>query len=239
MRMECFSARHRPPRTLGSLWQGAYQRQVASAAVPVPDGHKRSLFVPDAPKADTVYIMGPITDAGDAFWFDLWGDTYYTTAEHVRSQMAGVGEKIQVRVNSPGGSVSEGAAIRLLLQEYRAQGGFIEAFVEGIDASASTLATQTADRVVMGDMAAMFVHPVRAFIDVYGYYSSDEIRGDLLPELSMIARHGDADNQTLSRIYADRTGDSPEAMMSLMKKEEWMSADQAVERGLAHEVFKP
>ena len=239
MRMQCFSARHRPPRKLGSLWQGAYQRQVASAALPVPSGEKRGLFVPESPKEDTVYIMGPITDAADAWWFDMWDDTYYTTAEHVRSQLKGAGKKIQLRVNSPGGSVAEGSAIRLLLQEYRAQGGHIEAFVEGIDASASTLATQTANRVIMGDMASMFVHPVRAFIDVYGYYSSDELRGSLLPELRQIARHGDADNRTLSRIYADRTGDSPESMMTLMKKESWMGADEAVERGLAHEVFKP
>ena len=239
MRIQCFSARHRPPAKLSALWRGAYQRQVASSARPLAAGHKRGLFLPEEAAEDTVYIMGPIVDEDDSWWFDLWDDTYYTTSEHVRSQLQGAGKKIQLRVNSPGGSVAAGASIRLQLQEYRAQGGFIEAFVEGIDASASTLATQTANRVIMGDMASMFVHGVRTFIDVYGYYSPDEIRSDLIKTLRQTAAHGDADNRTLSRLYADRTGSSPEDMLRLMNEEKWMGADEAVERGFAHEVFKP
>lgn len=228
--------RQRIPPKLNALWRGSYARLLAASAVPLSGGQKRVLFQPEDPKADTVYIMGPIMDADDEWMMDWFGATYYTTAEHVRSQMKGVGERLQLRVNSPGGSVNAGAAIRLQLQEYVLSGGRIDALIEGMDASASTLATEVASRIEIADMGSRFIHPVRVGVDVYGYYTADELRA-IGPELEQQAAHADADNAMLSRIYANRTGESPEAMAALMEQERWLGAEEAVERGFADAIF--
>lgn len=125
---------------------------------------------------------------------------------------------LNVYINSPGGDVYDGIAIRNALRQSPAH---IIVHVDGIAASAASYIACAGDEVVMGENAEIMIHD--AWTIVLG--NAEELRvaaGDL-----------DRISDNIAAMYAEKAGGTAAAWRELMKAETWYTAEEAVAAGLA------
>lgn len=143
-------------------------------------------------------------------------------AGNIKTLLAAAGgADVVLEVNSPGGSVTDALAIHNMLKGYQ---GNVSAVVDGIAASAATVVLMGADHIVMAEHSMMMIH--NPWLSVEG--DADELR-----------KHADTlDKATaeLVKLYADRTGRSPDEIAELLNVETWMTAEEAVAAGFADSV---
>ena len=130
-------------------------------------------------------------------------------------------DTIELRVNSPGGSVFEGMAIFNAIQRHPAR---ITAHVDGLAASISSVITLAADEVRMAQGAFMMIHNPWSFV----IGSAAEMR----KEAEVLDKIGDS----LVNIYVKKTGADRSEIQQLMDDETWFNAEEAVEIGLADSI---
>jgi ATP-dependent protease ClpP protease subunit len=144
------------------------------------------------------------------------------TAQDLVHELAGLDvAQIDLRLNSPGGSVWDGAAIYHALRNHPAK---VIATVDGLAASAASFIAMAGDEVVMESAGTLMIHD--AFTVLAG--NADDLRteADLLDKLS----------DTIAGIYAEKSGRPLADFRALMKAETWFNADEAVAAGLADRV---
>lgn len=148
-----------------------------------------------------------------------------TTAASVREQLsvAGEDEEILVRINSAGGFVTEGMAIYAALRRHK---GNTVAIVEGIAASMASVILQAANKRLVCKGSYVMIH--NPWAGVQG--DAEELRkqAELLDKMK-----GD-----LLDIYEARSGGKCDRkkLEELMDQETYMTAEEAVEYGLADAV---
>jgi ATP-dependent protease ClpP protease subunit len=79
-------------------------------------------------------------------------------AREVREQLAAAEGPVEILVNSPGGSVTEGVAIYNAIRDYRRAGNQVTARVVGLAASMSSYIPLAADTVTVEDNAVFMIH---------------------------------------------------------------------------------
>lgn len=151
----------------------------------------------------------------------FWEDGF--TAAEVSAALAQVGREndVTVVVNSGGGIASEGSAIHSILSAHK---GKVTGRVEGLAASAASLAILGADEVEIAPGATFMIHEV----STVAWGDADELRRavDMLDTMS----------GNYAEVYADETGKGAAEIRALMKAETWMSPQQAVDMGFADRV---
>ncbi|WP_445506708.1 head maturation protease, ClpP-related [Niallia sp. 03190] len=130
-------------------------------------------------------------------------------------------EDITVRINSTGGSVYDGLAIRSLLKNHAAK---VTAIVDGLAASIASIIAMGADVIIMAKGSNMMIHNPLA--SAFG--EAKDLR-DMADFLDMI-------RDSLVTVYEAKTGKTKDELIDLLDAETWMSADEAVEMGFADEV---
>lgn len=129
--------------------------------------------------------------------------------------------EITVRINSTGGSVYDGLAIRSLLKNHKA---YVTVMVDGLAASIASIIAMAADKLIMAKGSMMMIHnPLSG-----GWGEAKDLRE--------IADFLDKIRDSLVSVYAARTGKTSEELIELLDAETWMSAEEAVEMGFADEV---
>jgi ATP-dependent Clp endopeptidase proteolytic subunit ClpP len=154
----------------------------------------------------------------------LWDE--FDTSVRAIDVMASLAElsaedTINVRINSPGGSVIEGLAIYNAL---KAWGKPIRVQVDAMAASIASIIAMAGDEIVMAENATMMIHDPWA-VAVGG---AEDFRA--------MANEIDRQKAILINIYAAKTGLDVEEIGALMSAETYMSAGEAVERGFATAV---
>lgn len=128
---------------------------------------------------------------------------------------------ITVRINSPGGLVFDGIAIYNALRQHPAD---VHVRVDGIAGSIASVIAMAGDTVTMLDATQMMIH------DAIGltFGPADEMRemADLLEQQSDI----------IAGIYARRADRPASEFRALMRASTWLTAEEAVDLGLADEV---
>ena len=132
--------------------------------------------------------------------------------------------EIRVEINSPGGNVFDGIAIYNALRMHPAK---VTTRVDGIAASIASVIAQAGDHRVMVDSSQMMIH--NAWGMVVGNKADHE-------EMAALLEQQDA---VIAGIYATASDNDPDHFLGLMNAETWMTAEQAVEHGLADEIYKP
>lgn len=145
-------------------------------------------------------------------------------ADFAREMAAVDAADIRVEINSPGGNVFDGVAIYNVLRTHPAH---ITTRVDGLAASAASFIAQAGDMRLMMSGAQMMIH------DAWGGCVGSA--ADMLEMASVLEQQ----NAVIAGIYAERSGRTPDAFVDLMSAETWMTADEAVEVGLADQVFSP
>ncbi len=184
-----------------------------SRLVGVPEGAAWA-----ANKADLVGEMFIYEQIGVDWWTGE-GITGKSVSDALES-MKGV-KTLNIYINSPGGEVFEAAAIYSLLTRFEAKK---VVHIDGIAASAATFIAMAGDRIVCSPVATWMVH--EAWCMAAG--PAGDLRA-VADRLEML-------NGTIAETYAKVTGGTVAEMLKLMAAETWMNAQDAVDKGFAHEI---
>ena len=132
--------------------------------------------------------------------------------------------ELTLRINSPGGSVFDGVAIYNALKRHQAR---VTVWVDGIAASIASMIAMAGDEVVMPENAMLVLHDPSGL--VAGTAADMRATADALDKMTaaMIA------------AYRDKSGAGDTEIAGLMTAETWLSAEEAVELGLADRVEAP
>lgn len=153
-------------------------------------------------------------------WFGIDADQF-------ARDLAGVTTaKIELQINSPGGSVFDGVAIYNAL---RAHSAHVTTRVDGVAASIASVIAQAGDHRTMMSGARLMIHEASGI--AIGNAKDMRDFADLL----------ESTNETIAEIYASRSGKEAAEFADILASgtDHWMSAQQSVEMGLADEVLDP
>src|SRR5579862_6395547 len=123
---------------------------------------------------------------------------------------------IDIRINSAGGSVWDGLAIKTLLDEWPSRK---TASIDGMAASVASWMAMSVDEIRAPKHAQMFIH------DAWGFAMGNA--EDMLPTANQL----DKSSAQIADIYARKTGMSSSECRDMMKEGTLMTAKEAHEMG--------
>ena len=172
------------------------------------------------------FIVNKTSDIPEILVYGYIGDEDVNSGEFVKELRAleKVSDKINVRINSGGGSVFEGIAIYNAMKNSKAE---INTYVDGLAASMGSVIALGGKKCFMSKMARMMTHRASGL----SAGGSDSMRqtADLLDSLG----------ETVATIYASKTGltsaDAKKKFLGLDDK--WMTAEEALAEKLVDGIF--
>lgn len=160
----------------------------------------------------------------DAIGADFWGEGVSPKA-FVKElhDLEKTHEALNIRINSPGGFVHDGFTIYNALKQSSLH---IEAYVDGLAASAAAFIPMAAKKVYIPKSAEMMIH--NAWGIAIG--TSEDMRKESL--------HVDSLDSMIADIFAEKTGRDKSEIVDMMKKETWMNGEKTIELGFADELLE-
>ena len=151
---------------------------------------------------------------------------------YVKQVLADYTDKhVDVKISSLGGDLNHGLDIRQQFLDH----GDVTVYFSGFVASAATIIALGAKRICMSKHAFMLVHKCSNFIDAWGSYNSDQMQ-ELIDQLTQNKKENDKIDVVIAQLYADKCGKSINEILDILKKEEWLTADEALEYGFVDEI---
>jgi ATP-dependent Clp protease protease subunit len=135
--------------------------------------------------------------------------------------LKGMSGPVALRINSPGGDVMAARAMAQAMREYD---GEITAHVDGLAASAATIISSAADRVVMAPGGLFMIH--KAWTMMAGNADDFLTQSDLLEKV----------DGTIAETYAAKGKGDVDHYAALMAAETWFTPAEALAEGLIDEV---
>jgi len=130
-------------------------------------------------------------------------------------------KRLDIHINSPGGSVSEANGIYSRLADHRSDK---IVYIDGVAASAATIVAMVGHKIYIRANAQFMIHlPMAIAIG----------NADVMQQTKAAL---DSHTESMLNIYAKRSGGERDAIRELMRAETWMTAQVAVEKGFADEV---
>ena len=167
-----------------------------------------------------MYIDGEIVT-------DEYEDTD-TSAAGFRNALKSLGDvkNINLHINSPGGSVFEGIAIYNMLKQNSAH---INVYIDGLAASIASVIAMSGDAIFMPSNSMMMVH--NPWVMAIGNANELRKQADALDQIT----------KSSVQTYLAKAGDKldEKTLTQLMDDETWLTAQEAVDYGLADEVMEP
>lgn len=174
-------------------------------------------------KSDTeaeLMMYGEIDDS------NYWGDENTITPKMIDDELKALGEDIntiRIRLNSPGGSVYAGIAIRAILKNHKAKKIL---HIEGVAASIATVIMTGADEVIAEPGSMVMIHKSRT---VAFYQTADEMR--------KTAEQMDKIDASMASFYAGKTGKTSEEIMEILSQgDTWFTDQEALDFGLVDSI---
>ena len=159
----------------------------------------------------SIMIYGPIGSDG-----------YTVTDLNQALDEIGNASEIIVRINSPGGEVSEGTAIYNRLKELSAN---ITVYIDGIAASIASFVAMAGNQIIMPKNTFLYIHKPMTRIDG----NSDD--------LEQARNVLDSMEESLISAYSEKSKLNHEEIKEIFSKGSWITADQAKEYGFADTVI--
>lgn len=164
-----------------------------------------------------IYIYGDIVSS-------KWDETDVTAVDFKNelNQLGDVSE-IDVHINSAGGNVFEGHAIYNMLKMHKAK---VNIYVDALAASIASVIAMSGDTIFMHKNSFMMIH--NSWIMTLS--NSKDLR--------QTANLLDKTDQSSNNAYLDKATNLSEAeLKQLLEAETWLTADEALEKGLADEII--
>lgn len=149
-------------------------------------------------------------------WFGLYADDLIRDLKEITTS------RINLRLNSPGGSVFEGIAIANALRSHPAS---VTVYVDSLAASIASVIMLAGDKVIMQPQSQVMIHA-----------ASGACYGDAT-EMTKMADLLDRQTRNIAEAYAEHTGRPVSEFLDYMAAETWFTAKEAVAIGLADEAM--
>ena len=167
-----------------------------------------------APEVE-VFVLGNIGDR--------WDEDGVIAVDMVKDLSKLEASRITLRINSYGGSVTDGLAIYNALKRHSAP---VHAVIEGVALSCASYIAMAADTIEMAENAQMMIHAP------WGMTAGNA--RELREQADMLDRYA----QSMAGAYASKSGKPSEEIMAILTdgKDHWYSASEAVAAGFADTV---
>ncbi|MBW6496000.1 MAG: Clp protease ClpP [Burkholderiaceae bacterium] len=134
------------------------------------------------------------------------------------------GTPIDLRLNSPGGSVFDAVAIHNAIKRHQ---GTVTVWIDGIAASAASYVAMAGDEIVMPENAFLMIHDPAGLVAG----SAEDMRA--------MAGALDKVKASLVQGYTAKSGRTAEEVSALMSAETWFDAAEALAQGFADRLVAP
>lgn len=162
-------------------------------------------------------------DVAEVRIFDYIDPWWGIGAEDLAAQLEKItASTIHLHIDSPGGDVFEGITIYNIFRQHPAR---VEVFIDGLAASIASVIALAGDQVNIAFNAMMMIH--NPWTIALG--DADEFR--------KVAEVLDKTTESIAATYRAKTGRPLAELKKLMAEETWLSADEALELGLADAKF--
>ncbi|MCH5234754.1 MAG: ATP-dependent Clp protease proteolytic subunit [Muribaculaceae bacterium] len=140
-------------------------------------------------------------------------------------------EHVNVLIDSTGGLVGTALSIAAAFRRH----GNVSVHLVGLNASAATIASLGAKHISIDKAAMYLVHKCSSYFFKWAQLNADQF-DDLIKDLTKTKENLDKFDLNASRQYAARCKRKPEDMLDLMAKEQWLTAEEALEWGFVDEI---
>ncbi|CAJ1003887.1 head maturation protease, ClpP-related [Brevibacillus aydinogluensis] len=132
------------------------------------------------------------------------------------------GDDLEVIINSGGGDVFSGSEIYTALKDYP---GNVTVKIIGVAASAASVIAMGGKKVMMSPTAQLMIH--NASTSTWGDKRDHRHAAEFLQTI----------DASIANAYRLKTGMSQNELLTLMNKETWMNAQDALEKGFIDEIM--
>jgi ATP-dependent protease ClpP protease subunit len=166
-------------------------------------------------------------DSAELLIFDAigdWEDMGEVSAKMLARDLAKLPasvKRLDIHINSPGGSLFEASAIYSRLADHRSKK---MVFVDGLAASAASIVAMVGHKIYIRANAQMMIHLPSGI----AMGNADDMR--------KMAAALDSVTESMLNVYASRTGQERDDIRQMLADETWLAPDKAVELGFADEV---
>jgi ATP-dependent protease ClpP protease subunit len=143
-------------------------------------------------------------------------------------------DEVEVNVSSLGGSVDDAIDIHGQFASH----GNVTILYTGFNASSATILSLGAKKVKMSENAFYLIHKPMYSFDLWENMNEDDI-DETIADLEKQKNDLGKITLVLARMYRDKTGMSIQDILSLMKEEKWLNAEEAKKLGFVDEIVKP
>ncbi|BCN88895.1 MULTISPECIES: head maturation protease, ClpP-related [Staphylococcus] len=164
-----------------------------------------------------INVKGAIIPNNDKWIYEML-EMDATSPKDIADSLPDTNEDIDIIINSGGGDVYSGSEIYTSLKEYP---GKVNIKIVGVAASAASVIAMAGDHIEMSPTAQMMIH--NAWTMAMGDTNEMQKAVDML----------DSVNKGIANAYINKTGKTEDEILSLMNKETWFNAQDAVEHGFA------
>ena len=170
-----------------------------------------------------LYVYGDIRKKS---WVDDWLGTGKdkTDALTLKDALAQIDTPmLTVRINSYGGSVSEGLAVYNLLSDFK---GHLRTVVDGFACSAASVIFMAGKERIVPESGLLMIH------NAWSYAEGDS------NAMKKAAEDLEKQTQPSVNIYVSKTGLTEEKVKEMMDRETWITSKEAFELGFATNLEK-
>lgn len=153
----------------------------------------------------------------------IYSDILTGEAADIVRQLSAMSGPVTVRINSPGGVVTEGLAIYNALRRYP---DGVTVMIDGAALSIASLIAMAGRPVKMAEAGLMMIHAPW----IAGATGNAE-------ELRKLADALDANAQAMVSAYATKSGLSDRAVLAIMAGETWYTPEEALAAGFIDEII--
>jgi ATP-dependent protease ClpP protease subunit len=153
-------------------------------------------------------------------WEDM-GDVSAKAFAKELSKLPTSVKRLDIHINSPGGSVFEASGIYARLADHRSTK---HVYVDGLAASAASIIAMVGHKIFIRANANMMIHLPSGI----AMGNADDMRH--------MATALDSITESMINVYAKRTGQARDVLRNMMANETWMTPQDAIEHGFADEM---
>lgn len=139
-----------------------------------------------------------------------------------------------IEISSLGGSLFEAIDMHNQLVRH----GNVDVVITGPTASAATIIALGAKKISILNNAFFLIHKVMSTVDNWGNFNEDEL-DKLIQDLQTLRTENQKFDQVIARIYQKKTGKPIDEILNIMKRDTWMTADEAVDLGFVDVIMDP
>lgn len=168
-------------------------------------------------------------ETAEVLIYESIGESFFSEgigAKQFAKELKALGsvKQLDIRINSPGGSVFEGQAIYSQLKSHKAAK---TVYIDGLAASIASVIAMAGDTIVMPRNATMMIHDPWTM----AVGTAEDMR--------KTAEALDTVKSGILAAYRDKSGLDDGTISELMSEETWMDADEAAEWGFVDQVEEP